>query len=100
VTARHVLEAILLGVGVASTLACCLGVAAMDGVFARLHFLSAAGTVGPAAIALAVVVHERLSSTGVKALAIAALLWISGPVLTHAIAVVSYERFERRKASR
>jgi monovalent cation/proton antiporter MnhG/PhaG subunit len=97
-TAREALEAALLVIGVTSTLASCLGVMAMDGVFARLHFLSAASTVGPAAIALAVVVRERLSATGVKGLVIVAILWISGPVLVHAIAVVCHERLERRRA--
>jgi monovalent cation/proton antiporter MnhG/PhaG subunit len=99
-TPRDAVEAVLLVIGVASTLACCIGILAMDGIFARLHFLSASSTVGPAAIALAVIVHDRLSSTGVKALVIVAFLWACGPVLTHAIAAVSYERFERRKASR
>jgi len=100
VTARTVAEAVFLAIAVGAELLCCVGIVAMDDVFARLHYLSAAGSVGPAALAVAVVLHDSFSSTGVKALLIVALGWTSGPVLTHAIGAVAYERRERARRRR
>lgn len=85
-TALAVVEAALLVLGVTAILLCGLGVAVMPGVFARLHYQSAAGTVGPTAIVLAVVLRSGVSSVSVKAILILCLLWVCGPVLTHAIA--------------
>jgi monovalent cation/proton antiporter MnhG/PhaG subunit len=92
VSARAIVEAVLLVLAVGAELLCCIGVLVMDDVFTRLHFQSGVQTIGPAAIALAVVVEGSLSSTGVKALLIVALLWMTGPVLTHAIGAVARER--------
>jgi multicomponent Na+:H+ antiporter subunit G len=80
------LEGALLVVGVAAMTICVLGVAVMPGVFARLHYQSAAGTVAAAAIVLAVILHAGLSSVSVKAGLILLFTWTSGPVLTHALA--------------
>jgi multisubunit Na+/H+ antiporter MnhG subunit len=72
----------------------------MDDVFARLHYQSAAGTIGPAAIALAVVIDRSFSGTGVKALLIVAVIWTTGPVLTHAIGSVARERRDAARGAR
>jgi monovalent cation/proton antiporter MnhG/PhaG subunit len=101
VSGQTVVEAVLLVVAVGAELICCLGLLVMDDVFARLHYQSGVGTIGPAAIALAVVVEGSLSSTGVKAVLIVAVIWITGPVLTHAIGAVARERRDAaRKAGR
>ena len=83
---RFAAEALLLGVGTAATLWSCLGVLVAPGLFARLHYLSASSTMGPAAIVGAVVIRYALSATGIKALLVLAVLLVTGPVLTHAIA--------------
>jgi len=91
VTALGTVETVLLLIAVVSELLCCLGLVAFDDVFDRLHLMSAAGTLGPAALALAVVIHGP-SSARPTAVVIVALLWVSSPVVTHAIASVAHER--------
>jgi monovalent cation/proton antiporter MnhG/PhaG subunit len=91
---RFVAEAALLTVGTAATLWSCLGVLIAPGLFARLHYLSALSTVGPAAVVAAVVVKYALSATGIKAVLVLAVLLVTGPVLTHAIAYAG--RLRRR----
>jgi monovalent cation/proton antiporter MnhG/PhaG subunit len=83
---RFVAEAVLLTVGTAATLWSCLGVFVAPGLFARLHYLSALSTVGPAAIVAGVVVRYVLSATSIKAILILAILFVTSPILTHAIA--------------
>jgi monovalent cation/proton antiporter MnhG/PhaG subunit len=85
-TGSEVAEAVLLAIGTAATLVCCLGMLMMRNPYDRLHYLSAIGTVGPAAIVAAVLVEEGLSSGGLKALVVLAAVVVTGPVLTHAIA--------------
>lgn len=75
----------LLVTGVLVLVVCSLGVLVMDDVFDRLHFLGPS-ILGAWAIALAVVVDAGLSAIGVKALLIALLLTVVGPVLTHGTA--------------
>jgi multicomponent Na+:H+ antiporter subunit G len=81
-----VVVAALLVVGVGVTLISCLGVLVMRNAYDRLHFTSPATTIAPLAIAAAVVVEERLSAAGIKALLIALVLLVTNPVLTHATA--------------
>jgi multisubunit Na+/H+ antiporter MnhG subunit len=52
----------------------------------RLHFLSASSTLGPILIAAAVVTKQSLESMGVKAVLVAGILGVTGPILTHAMA--------------
>ena len=63
-TAREVAVAVLLTLGVATELVCCVGVLAMRGAYDKLHYTAPATTVGALAIALAVVVQESLSQAG------------------------------------
>lgn len=77
---------VLLALGVAIELLACLGLLVARDVYDRLHFSGPAAAVGPIAIAAAIVLREALSTAGIKALLIAALLLCAGPVLTHAIA--------------
>lgn len=76
----------LLAVGVGIELLCCLGIVVMDDVFDRLHYLGPATALGSVAIAAAVVLQEALSTAGIKAIMVAAVLLGAGPVLTHATA--------------
>lgn len=88
-TWQGIAAAALLVVGVSVELLCCLGLLVMDDVYDRLHYLGPAVTIGPAAIAAAVVLQEALSTAGIKALLITAVLAGTGPVLTHVAARVA-----------
>ena len=77
---------VLLVLGVAVELACCVGVLAMADAYDKLHYLGPASTVGPVCIAAAIVVRESFGQAGVKAVLTAVLLIVAGPVLAHATA--------------
>lgn len=85
-TIQHALALTLLIGGVAVELACCVGLIVVRDAFDRLHYLGPASTVGPLAIAAAVLVEESFSQAGVKSLLVALLLLLTGPILTHATA--------------
>jgi monovalent cation/proton antiporter MnhG/PhaG subunit len=78
--------AALLVVGVGVTLFSCVGVLAMRDAYDRLHYTAPATTVAPVAIAAAVVLEERLSAAGIKAVLVALALLVTNPILTHATA--------------
>jgi multicomponent Na+:H+ antiporter subunit G len=94
VAVKETFEVVLLTIGVLLQLLGCLGLVVMRDVFERLHFLSAAGAIGPAAIAAAVILEHGLSTFGVKALLITLMVGITGPVMTHAIAKMARTRRE------
>ncbi|HEY2957130.1 MAG TPA: monovalent cation/H(+) antiporter subunit G [Actinomycetota bacterium] len=85
-TVRELAVAVLLTLGVAVELVCCVGVLAMRDAYDKLHYTAPAATVGSLAIALAVVVQESFSQAGVKALVIFLALLVTNPVLSHATA--------------
>jgi multicomponent Na+:H+ antiporter subunit G len=91
---KEAVEVALLAVGVLIQLLSCLGLLVFRDVFDRLHFLSAGGTVGPLLIAAAVVVEHGLSAFGIKALLVTAVIGVTGPLMTHAIAKVARVRRE------
>lgn len=91
-SAASVAVAILITVGVAVELGCCVGVLVMDDAYDKLHYLGPAAIVGPLAIAAAIVVRESLSQAGIKALLTAGLLTVASPVLSHATARALYIR--------
>lgn len=77
--------AVLLVLGVGLELVACLGVLVMRDAFDRLHYVGLAGF-GVLAIAVAILVRESFSLIADKALATAALLVLTGPVLVHVTA--------------
>ncbi len=77
---------VLLALGVAGELLCCLGVALMRTVYDRLHYLSAATAVPPFLFLAALLVREGLGSETLDAAAAVAILFLAGPVLVHATA--------------
>jgi multicomponent Na+:H+ antiporter subunit G len=85
---------VVLGVGV--LVFACVGVVAMPGALARLHYLSLA-SLGAVIVAAAVLVREGASLIGLKALLVAVLLVATSPVLAHATARVIHLRAERRR---
>jgi multisubunit Na+/H+ antiporter MnhG subunit len=78
---------VLVWLGVAVELVCCVGLAAMRNAIDRLHYAGAATTVGPALIAAAVCVQEGAFTTnGLDVIATALLLSVLGAALTFATA--------------
>jgi monovalent cation/proton antiporter MnhG/PhaG subunit len=83
---RNVVVDILLVLGVAAELLCCVGVALMRTTFDRLHYTAAGTTVGPFCILAAVLVREGFGQTGLDAIAAVVLLFFAGPLVVHATA--------------
>ncbi len=91
-SASSIAVVILLVVGVAIELACCVGVLVMRDAHDKLHYIGPASILGPIAVAGAIVIRESLSQAGVKAIITAVLLIIANPVLTHATGRALYIR--------
>ena len=73
---------LLVWLGVAIQLACCVGLVTVRSAIDRLHFAAAATVVGPTLVAVAVCVEEGLFTTsGLNALAVALLLALLGGAL-------------------
>jgi len=77
---------VLLAIGSLSVLLSCAGLLATRDAWDQLHFTGPATVIAPVAFALAVLVEEPLSSAGVKAVLIAIVMLLTGPVLLHATA--------------
>jgi multisubunit Na+/H+ antiporter MnhG subunit len=77
-----VIVLLLVWLGVAVELVCCLGLVAVRKPIDRLHYAGAATVVGPALVAAAVCVEEGLFTTsGLNAIAVALLLALLGGAL-------------------
>jgi multisubunit Na+/H+ antiporter MnhG subunit len=85
VSAREVIAAALLAGGVALELVCCLGLIVMRSTLDRLHYVAPA-SFGVLLIAAAITVAESASLIADKALATAAILIVTGPVVVHVTA--------------
>ncbi|MCW3065403.1 MAG: mrpG [Solirubrobacterales bacterium] len=83
-TARHVVAGALLATGIGIELLSCLGVLRARDAYDRLHYLGAASTLGAALVCAAVLVNEGFDQAGDKAVLLAVILAVCGPVLTHA----------------
>jgi monovalent cation/proton antiporter MnhG/PhaG subunit len=77
---------VLLAIGVALELICCVGVVTMRTTFDRLHYAAAGTTVPAFFILAAVLVREHLSSGGLQAIAAVGLMFLLNPVLVIATA--------------
>lgn len=84
-TFKDVAVGILLVAGVALQLLAGLGLLTMRGTFARLHYVAPAGF-GVVAIAAAVLVEESFSVIGDKAILVAVVVLLTGPVVVHVTA--------------
>lgn len=80
---------VLLSLGVAGELLCCVGVLVMRTTYDRLHYAAAGTTVPAFFILAAVLVREHLSSGGLDAIAAVGLALLLTPVLVIAIARVA-----------
>jgi multicomponent Na+:H+ antiporter subunit G len=83
---RELAVLVLLALGVGVTLLSCVGVLVMRDAYDRLHYTAPAAVLAPVAIAAAVVLEERLSAAGIKAVLVALVLVATNPVLGHATA--------------
>jgi multisubunit Na+/H+ antiporter MnhG subunit len=80
---------LLVWLGVAVELVCCVGLVAMRTAIDRLHYAGAATVVGPALVAAAVCLEEGLFTvSGLNAIAVALLLALLGGALGIATARV------------
>jgi multisubunit Na+/H+ antiporter MnhG subunit len=86
---------VLLGLGVALELLCCVGVVVMPTTFDRLHYLAAATTVPAFLVLAAVLVREHLSGGGLQAIAAVGLMFVLNPILVTATARAA-RRIEER----
>ena len=85
-SARDLAIDVLLGVGVACQLICCLGVLVARTAFDRLHFSGASTTLGPFCIGAAIVVRESVSAGGIQTIVTVLLLFLLNPVVVIATA--------------
>jgi multicomponent Na+:H+ antiporter subunit G len=85
VSARDLIEYVLLALGVGIEVLCALGVLAMRNVYDRLHYVGAAAF-GVLLVALAVLVRDSFSLIADKALLVAVLVLATGPIMSHATA--------------
>jgi len=86
VSAADVAVWALLAAASAVVVASSIGVAAMRGVYGRLHFTAPASTLAPVAVAAAVLVRHGIDSSSVTALLVALTLLVTNPVVAHATA--------------
>lgn len=77
---------ILLAIAVLTALASCIGMLVMRDPYQRLHYLSPAASISPILIMVAVVLQEGLKQAGIKAILIAAVMFVMNAVLSHATA--------------
>ena len=93
---REILVAVLLGFGVLIELLSAVGVLVMRNPFDRLHYLAPAMSLGPLALAAAVLIAESDAQAKIKSVLIALVLLATGPILTHATARAAWTRSQGR----
>lgn len=76
----------LLVAAVAAQLVSALGVVVMRTAADRLHYTSAAFTVGPFCVLAAILLREGMTTAGYDSIATVGLLFLAGPVVVHATA--------------
>jgi monovalent cation/proton antiporter MnhG/PhaG subunit len=84
VTPYDFIEYALLTLSVLFTLAGCVGIMVMGGLYARIHYMALATSVGVILLAAAVAVQEAFQPSTGKAIIAALVVAITSPVLTHA----------------
>ena len=77
---RGVIVAVLLGLGTLTVLLSCVAVLRLPGLPAQLHGLAPAGTLGTPLICLAVAIDLGIGRSAGKALLVAFVLLVTGPV--------------------
>ncbi len=83
---QNVLIYLFLAVGLLSFALTAIGILFFHDAYDQIHFLTPGSVIGAMALPAAILVKEGFSQLGAKGLAIALLLVLANPVLTHAIA--------------
>jgi monovalent cation/proton antiporter MnhG/PhaG subunit len=83
---RALVVDVLVALGIAGELLCCVGLVVFRTAFDRLHYAMAATTLPPVLVAAAVVVAEGRNSSSANAIAAAAFLFVLNPVASIAVA--------------
>jgi len=83
---REVVAGVLLAVGIWGFAMNSIGLLLSEDLFDQIHYLAPGSLLGAVAIPAAVLVQEGLNQAGAKAIAIAVLLCLANPVLSHATA--------------
>ena len=83
---RGVIVAVLLVLGTATVLLSCVAVLRLPGLPAQLHGLAPAGTLGAPLVCLGVAIDEGIGRSAGKALIVAFILLVTGPVAATATA--------------
>jgi monovalent cation/proton antiporter MnhG/PhaG subunit len=94
----EVAAAVLLAICVLGNLLTSVGLLRTRDLYDQIHYLAPGSLLGAVCLALAVLLHEGWSQSGAKSIAIAALLVLGNPVLSHATARAGKIRRENRIA--
>lgn len=94
-TARSVVEAAALALAVVTAVVAATGMARSRTTYASLHCNGLANIWMPFFVFVAVLAAKSWSVAAVKMLVILAILWLGGPVVTHAIARACRLRAQR-----
>jgi multisubunit Na+/H+ antiporter MnhG subunit len=76
----------LLVVAVVAQLVSALGLVVMRTAADRLHYTSAAFTVGPFCVLAAVLLRDGMTTSGYDTIATVGLMFLAGPIVVHATA--------------
>jgi monovalent cation/proton antiporter MnhG/PhaG subunit len=77
---------VLLALGTACQVICCIGVVAGRDAFDKLHYAGAASTMGPILILAAILIRHGVTAPGLQTIVAVVLLISINPVLVHATA--------------
>ena len=95
----NIAVAIALFAGVAIALLSAIGVMAAHDPFDRVHFAGPAAVLTPIAVAIAAGISASSAQAAVKAILLAIIFLIAGPVLAHATGKALHRRDLRRRAN-
>ncbi len=83
---HQLLVEVLLVLAVVIAFICCIGMMVMRDAYQRLHYLAPASSISPVLIMIAVLVEEKLTQAGIKAILVAAVMFVMNAILSHATA--------------
>jgi multisubunit Na+/H+ antiporter MnhG subunit len=81
-----VISVVLLVAGLIIVVCSCAGMAVFDDPLDRLHLVSPAAMLGSTGICASIVVRYGVSSSGLAAIGVAAILIVANPLAGHAVA--------------
>lgn len=97
---RDILIFILMTLGMVSFVVSTIGVFRMKDFYCRLHTAGVCGTAGMMLFALALLLYEGITITGIKNFAILIVSMLASPIGTHIICKVAYKESLEAEARR